>query len=68
MYMIFKEKDSLKEMSIPAALGIMFLYEFFCVANSGSDSKLMFTTMSQAEWRSYLQAMKSTIAVLTVCF
>lgn len=66
MYLTFKTKDSSKEMSVPAALGVMFLYEFFCVANSGGTSDLMFTTMSQNDWKDYLHSMKSTLSVLFI--
>lgn len=61
--MIFKSKESEKELTIPAAYGIQFLYEFFCIANSGGSSDLLFTTMTQNDWKTYLQSMKSMVSV-----
>ena len=38
VYMIFKGKESEKELSVPAAFGLLFLYEHFSVVNTNGAS------------------------------
>ena len=52
--MTFKSEDFTKEVSSPAAIGLMILYEFSCANNAGTVSQNLFTTLTNPEWKEYL--------------
>lgn len=62
--MTFKGKDSEKEMSVPAAMGLLFLYEHFSVVNTtGASNDWMLTYTNQQDWKNCLQQLKTLYAV-----
>ena len=64
VYMIFKGKESEKELSVPAAFGLLFLYEHFSVVNTnGASNDWMLTYTGQDDWKNVLQQLKTLYAV-----
>lgn len=63
--MTFKSEDFTKEVSIPAAIGLMILYEFSCANNAGTVSQNLFTTLTNPEWKEYLS---HSNWIISVCF
>ena len=63
--MTFKTEDLSKEVSIPAAFGLMILYEFSCANNAGTVAENLFTTLTNADWKAYLPTLNW---IISVCF
>lgn len=63
--MTFKTKDLEKEVSIPAAIGLMILYEFSCANNAGTVAENLFTTLTNPDWKAYLSNLNW---IISVCF
>ena len=61
--MTFKTEDFTKEVSIPAAFGLMILYEFSCANNAGTVSQNLFTTLTNPDWKAYLPTLNWIISV-----
>ena len=64
VYMTFKSKESEKELCVPAAFGLLFLYEHFSLVNTtGASNDWMLTYTNQDDWKSVLQQLKPLYAV-----
>ena len=61
--MTFKSEDFTKEVSIPAAIGLMILYEFSCANNAGTVSRNLFTTLTNPDWKAYIPTLNWIISV-----